>query len=278
MKPTRCVSVIMILAGTAISAPRPTMTIRVLDQANLPANKIQKMERYVEATLAAIQIDVKWVDCATDVVACQALRRPNEFWVRILSQMPPAINGRIDLLGFAQFGDTPEDRIQCVNVFYPMVEQFSESERAGLHQVLGAAVVHEIGHLYLGRNREAHSSSGVMCGVWLHREFELLSIGELNFTSEQGARIRAAMSIQENPAPRAAVIGYVEPKTCTRTNRRSFMSNWMPRAGHGSPQHPLIALREVIRNTEMSGIPKNPRVRHSQARSLEPGNRPDQRI
>jgi len=187
-------TLIVMMAGIAFSAPRPAMTIRVLDQANLPAGKIQKMERYVEATLAAVQVDVKWVDCATNVVACQPLRGPNECWLRILAQMPPAINGRIDLLGFTQLGDTPEDKIQCVNIFYPMVEQFSEHERADSPQVLGAAVVHEIGHLYLGRNREAHSSGGVMCGVWLHREFELLSIGELNFTQDQGARIRAAMS------------------------------------------------------------------------------------
>jgi len=174
------------------------MIIRVLDQANLPSGKIQRTERYVEATLAAIQVDVKWVDCATNVVACQALRGPNEFWLRILAQMPPAIRGRIDLLGFTQFGDAPEDKIQCVNIFYPMVKAVSESQRAESHQVLGAAVVHEIGHLYLGRNKEAHSPTGVMCGVWLHREFELLSIGELNFSEAQGARIRSAMSDAES--------------------------------------------------------------------------------
>ena len=42
---------IITLAGmrwTAVSAHRPAMTIRVLDQANLSANKIQKMEHYVE--------------------------------------------------------------------------------------------------------------------------------------------------------------------------------------------------------------------------------------
>jgi hypothetical protein len=194
VKLAKCVNAAVILAGIAISEPRLTITIRVLDQANLPVSRIQKMERHVEAMFAAIQVDVKWIDCATKVAACQPVRGPNEFWLRILTQMPPAINGRVDLLGFTQLGDTPEDKIQCVNIFYPMVEQFSESEQVDAHQVLGAAAVHEIGHLYLGRNKEAHSTTGIMCGVWLHREFELLSIGELNFTQEQGARIRAAVS------------------------------------------------------------------------------------
>jgi len=51
--------------------------------------------------------------------------------------------------------------------------------------VFGAAVVHEIGHLYLGTNGQAHSPT-VIGAVWSHRQFELASIGELNFTREQG--------------------------------------------------------------------------------------------
>ena len=44
-------------------------------------------------------------------------------------------------------------------------------------------VAHEIGHMYLGKNKEAHSKTG----VWQRRQLELLSIGELSFTREQGA-------------------------------------------------------------------------------------------
>ncbi len=197
MKLSKCVRVVITLAGIsapAVSAPSSTMTIRVLDQANLPANQIQKMERYVQATLASIQVEVNWVDCRTNLAGCQSQRAPNEFWLRILAQMPPAVNGHIDLLGFTQFGDKPEDRIQCVNIFYPMVEELSERERADSHQILGAAVVHEIGHLYLGTNAQAHSAGGIMCGVWKHRQFELANLGELNFTHEQAERIHAAMS------------------------------------------------------------------------------------
>ncbi len=197
MKLSNCVRVVITLAGiagTAVSAQRPAMTIRVLDQANLSATQIQKMEHYVGTILASIEVDVNWVDCRTNVAGCQALRGPNEFWLRILAQMPPAVDGHIDLLGFTQFGDQPGDRIRCVNIFYPMVEQLSEHERAESDQILGAAVTHEIGHLYLGTNKQAHSPGGIMGGIWKHREFELANLGELNFTRDQGNRIRAAMS------------------------------------------------------------------------------------
>ena len=193
----KCASLVIILSGvaaSAVSAPNLAMTIRVLDQANLSANKIRKMEHYVKNTLSAIQVDVNWVDCAADLKVCQRQRGPNEFWLRILAQMPPQVRGGIDLLGFTQHGNASDDGIQCVNIFYPMVNQISERERADSAGVFGAAVVHEIGHLFLGTNRQAHSPAGVMSGVWSHRQFELASIGELNFTREQGARIRAVMS------------------------------------------------------------------------------------
>jgi hypothetical protein len=197
MRLSKCAGAVVALTGLAapsLSAARLSMTIRILDQASLPASKINRLERYVEDTLASIEVEVKWVDCAANLTPCQSLRGPNEFWLRILAQIPPNANTGTDLLGFTQRAETGGDGIKCVNVFYPTIEQLSQRVRVDSYQVLGAAMVHEIGHLYLGTNREAHSRTGVMCGVWSRREIELLSIGELNFTREQSARIRAVMS------------------------------------------------------------------------------------
>ncbi len=169
------------------------MIIRVLDQAHVSSGKIRKMQSYVETTLAAIEIEVKWVDCSANLEACKGLRAPNEFWLRILAQNPPDLGTGTELLGLTQRGDKPGE-IPCVNIFYPLVEKLAEKMHTDAHLVLGAGVAHEIGHMHLGNNREAHSKDGIMCGVWSHREFELMSIGELNFSREQGERIRAAIS------------------------------------------------------------------------------------
>lgn len=205
MKLTKYAGLIVTLTGLtapAVSGERLSTTIRVLDQADIGVSRIHKMERYVENSLAAIEIDVKWVDCATNLKVCQSKRGPNEFWLRILAQMPPR-NGiaGTDTLGFTQRGEPGSDGIQCVSIFYPMVEQLSDRVAVDSHQILGAAVVHEIGHLYLGANSEAHSRTGVMCGVWSHPEFEQLSIGQLNFARDQAARIRAAIRAQPHKFP-----------------------------------------------------------------------------
>jgi hypothetical protein len=190
---SKCAILLGALAAVSVpaSAERLSMTIRVLDQAHVPAGEIGKMEHYVEATLAAIDINVNWTDCAADIEACKTLRGRNEFWLRILAQSPPDLNPGRELMGLTQRGEKPGE-IPCINIFYPIVERLAEKTHT--EQVLGAAVAHEIGHMYLGNNREAHSLNGIMSGVWLQREFQLINLVSLKFTREQGERIRAALS------------------------------------------------------------------------------------
>ncbi len=191
MRFPKCAGLIVALAIPALSADHPSMTIRILDQAHVPSGRIQKMERYVETTLAAVEIEVKWIECSSNIEACKAVRGRNEFWLRILAQNPPDLNTGTELLGLTQRGEAAGE-IPCVNIFYPMVERTAKKLHA--EEVLGAALAHEIGHMYLGNNREAHSLNGIMSGVWVEREFEEMDLGTLQFTREQGERIRAAMA------------------------------------------------------------------------------------
>lgn len=189
-----CAGLMITLAafGAPAAAEHLSMTIRVLDQANLSASTIHKMEKYVENRFASVDIDVKWVECASNMAGCKSLRGPNEFWLRILGETPAEAG--TEQLGFTQPGDPGGRGIQCVNVIYPMVQNLTQHRNVDAHDILGAAVAHEIGHLYLGSNEQAHSRTGVMCGFWSQREIELASTGELNFSREQGTRIRAAMN------------------------------------------------------------------------------------
>jgi hypothetical protein len=51
------------VAAPAILVDRLMVTIRMLDPAHLPTVKIQKMESYVENSLAFIQVEVNSADC-----------------------------------------------------------------------------------------------------------------------------------------------------------------------------------------------------------------------
>jgi hypothetical protein len=126
------------------------------------------------------------VDCQANLEVCNTTRGVNQFWLRILAQVPSDA-------GTEQLGFTQSSGIQCVNVIYPKIAKLVEMVHGDADQILGAAVAHEIGHLYLGDNNRAHSKTGIMCGTWSVREIELISIGELKFNREQGERIRSAM-------------------------------------------------------------------------------------
>jgi|SRR5579872_442762 len=59
--------------------------------------------------------------------------------------------------------------------------------------IKAAAALHEIGHLYLGNYRQAHSLNGVMNGTWSRHELDEADAEKLKFIGKQGARIRTAM-------------------------------------------------------------------------------------
>jgi hypothetical protein len=204
MKLTQCAILtstfaILATAGTETTpTARLTMTVRVLDQAHVSGGTIHKMEKYIAETFAAADVDVKWIDCAADVEACKAPRGANEFWMRILAGIPAGVEA--EQLGFAQPGEG--GGIRCVNAIYPRVRELVEHARVDMDQMLGAALAHEIGHLYLGHNDRAHSKTGIMTGVWSMREIELANLGELRFTPEQAKRIQAAMTVNANVGDR----------------------------------------------------------------------------
>ena len=87
-------------------------------------------------------------------------------------------------------------------VYYPAVVEAATSDRPEISAILGAAIMHELGHLLLGGN--AHSAHGVMNGHWGRGQFEQIAIGELTFTPEQARKMRDALSRRGGELQRTA--------------------------------------------------------------------------
>ena len=95
-------------------------------------------------------------------------------------------------------------------VYYHAAEEFAKNEHLELFHVLGAAVVHEIGHLLLGEN--AHARRGIMSAQLTPEHFALASRGSLLFTPEQARKIRAEVmrrteNSADNTSPRRITTG-----------------------------------------------------------------------
>jgi hypothetical protein len=61
---------------------------------------------------------------------------------------------------------------------------------AGLAEILGHAMAHEIGHLF----NLSHCPQGIMHGDWDKRDLSNMAMGRLNFSPEQAAQIRAEVT------------------------------------------------------------------------------------
>ena len=181
-------------ASGASQAPKPTVTLRVLNEGAVDARVLVLAKKEAARIFARSGIELVWFDCEPSgsaewgsVSPCQRDLGPAEFWMRFITR------GRLlstestgDILGFTEL---EESRISNTSVVrYAAAVDAAGKWRAGVDQILGAAMAHEVGHLLLGTS--AHSAYGVMCGYWGRVQFERIGQGQLCFTASQAKKLR----------------------------------------------------------------------------------------
>ena len=77
-------------------------------------------------------------------------------------------------------------------VFPECVAIFAGEDRALVSPLLGAAITHEVGHLFLAGN--AHTVTGLMSARWGPKEKKDALMGGLTFSRRQSEQIRADVS------------------------------------------------------------------------------------
>ncbi len=102
-----------------------------------------------------------------------------------------ALRGSSDALGLALLLKQGS-RTSYAAVFLEKAEALARLGDASTAQVLGHAMAHEIGHLLL-ETRE-HSATGLMRARWSGSELKRAAWGQLLFTPEQSARLRAVVA------------------------------------------------------------------------------------
>jgi hypothetical protein len=187
-------------------ARHPVITIRVADFSRLPQGTLAKAEKYADEVFERTGVSIRWMACpagVADVAArnpCLEDPRPDEFWLLIEMQKPPGRSR--DMMAYVGFEDETNGTSRRAGVFFPAVQSTASRFHAEVYQVLGAAVTHELGHLLLGA--DWHSRRGVMRPNWGREQIELVTIGELLFTSDQAVRIRAEVVRRSKDSEAAA--------------------------------------------------------------------------
>ena len=180
----------------AIASPRPRLTLRVYNYAEVSSPELASSERVAAAIFTSLGIETNWVDCPTShrnaraYPACDSDMGTTDLVLRILPRrMAVKLRHSYDSLGFAQ--TCPESEPACeLNVFYHRIDELAaKGYRAD--RILGYVMVHEIAHVLIGPR---HSDEGIMRAEWASSDLQHISLGlSLDFTDYQSRELRLAV-------------------------------------------------------------------------------------
>jgi len=186
-----------VLGGVVCQAtgerPRPTgeasLTVSVFNDAEIPPLVLQTARVRAETVFDAAGIALTWLDCGTPGhwvtdIGCAGVTYPTHLSVRLAKDRRHPSQ---DIFGESFLDDRGEGDYACVYLA-PMASSKALSVLSE-GELLGYVVVHELGHLLLGK--DSHAPQGVMRPVWQFEDLQQAAHGRLGFTSSQVERMRS---------------------------------------------------------------------------------------
>ncbi len=195
--------VLAVSAKAGPAEPTLTITLRVLNYAEVPEKTLIQAEEEVTNIFHKIGVDTSWFH----IPLPSAKERSNspsvppvsspgvQLTISIYPQsMAKPLEERLanmdHVFGFAPRTEDKPGR--WIYIFYHRVEELLQKERLLFKhktRILGLAMAHEIGHLLLPFH--SHSPRGIMRAKWDRRDFQLATYGNLGFTPKQAELIRS---------------------------------------------------------------------------------------
>jgi len=155
--------------------------------AHAPAGHLERAQQEVIRLYHNIGVDVAW----TGPDATRATPAPAIRVVLVPSDAGDTLRREKPVMGAAVL---TELGTSVAYIFYRQVEAQARQYDVSLALILASAIAHEVGHLLLPDGR--HSPDGLMRACWARDDFYRAEQGQLLFSTEQAALIRARAGLQ----------------------------------------------------------------------------------
>ena len=194
--------------GPGMDRPRIPLTVSVFNDARVPQTVLQAARRRADAVFREAGIALTWLDCGTPGQwhsdrGCLAVAFPEHLSVRLVEgrRVPSA-----DIYGQSYLNAQGEGNY--ANVYVTPLASSKALVLVKEGDLLGYVVVHELGHLLLGK--DSHSPEGLMRAKWQLSELREAAAGTLGFKPGEADLMRsrylsARMARLKTAAPAASI-------------------------------------------------------------------------
>jgi hypothetical protein len=174
------------------------ISVRLYNLSGISPETLDRATREASHIFARVNVDLIWTagDPEADEVHAADQSAPKAYrdahvrpYLVVRVGRGLAIHVPSDLLGVS----LPHSRSGIsATIYQENVENMCKSGGWDFDMMLGHAIAHEIGHVTLASN--AHAPAGIMRARWGKTDFDQAATGQLGFTRQQGAEIRAYAS------------------------------------------------------------------------------------
>jgi hypothetical protein len=179
----------LVWAGAA--AAQQAISVRVCNAVQMPEPTLQEAEKEAKFVLRSAGVEAAWLDCSTSTMERELGARD---FVLMLAGFRPTNEGRFLRQTMGQTWDLDRGTKEShLTVYYNAVKEFVAIHGYDdeLSVILGYAMAHEFGHLFMGKQ---HSYVGVMRAVWGSGDVELMKQSRVRFSAVERGRIQRELS------------------------------------------------------------------------------------
>ena len=176
------------LLSTSLAVAQEEISVRVCNTLRIPEATLANAEKEASFVLGGAGLAVKWLDCSTATMEPELGAR--DFVLTVSAFRPDPKEGRLhkQTMGLVDRGMNGNHLTIYYSAVAAFVNECGHGQEAEIDTVLGYAIAHEFGHLFMGTK---HTPEGVMRPVWEKQNVDQMRRHAVRFSTGERLRVQS---------------------------------------------------------------------------------------